>query len=530
MKRAISLLAVSLVVVLSATTSAFSQDLVNRAVAAMGGADAMNAVKTVSLKATVRQWEPEQSIQPGGEARLANDSNFEILTDTTTRTTRIDWVRNYVYPATRTYTFSEIVTPDAGYVAGIDATARNKQNMESNPPAHAMSGLRLATVQRELRRAAAPLLRDMLKNPDKVKAAGNITVGGTSYPAVNYRVGDVTYVMMFDPQTGLPARIRTLDYDNIWGDVNYDVVLSDWQAMDGRRVPTSRKYELNGRVIAEMKISEVKFNVPIPTDRLAIPAAFKEGAPKPATGPAVPYQWVIRRQFIGTYLDSDNPSFDTRATSGLRLAEVAPGIQQVQGGSHNSLIVEMKDHLIVFDAPVTDAQSKWTLDAAKQKFGNKPVKYLVLTHHHMDHAGGIRAYAAQGSTIVVGKGAGEHFRSVLAAPFRRNPDVPSKDLRQTPIVEVADKQTFTDGQRQVSAYLIENPHASSYLIGYIPDAKLGFVTDLWSPGRDPLPPKLNPGQAALVAAVKKIGITPAKFAGGHGSTGDYPPLADLEGK
>jgi metal-dependent hydrolase (beta-lactamase superfamily II) len=148
------------------------------------------------------------------------------------------------------------------------------------------------------------------------------------------------------------------------------------------------------------------------------------------------------------------------------------------------------------------------IDLAKAKYPGKPIKYVILTHHHMDHAGGLRAYAAQGATIVVGKGSGEHFRSVLAAPFRRNPDVPSKDLRQTPIVEVADKQTFTDGQRQVSAYLIENPHAASYLIGYSPD----------------------PGQAALVAAVKKIGITPAKFAGGHGSTGDYQPLADLEGK
>jgi hypothetical protein len=55
------------------------------------------------------------------------------------------------------------------------------------------------------------------------------------------------------------------------------------------------------------------------------------------------------------------------------------------------------------------------------------------------------------------------------------------------------------------------------------------VTDIWSPGA-PLPDKLNPALAALVAAVKKAGITPARFAGGHGGTGDYAPLAALEGK
>src|SRR5436189_3311045 len=35
------------------------------------------------------------------------------------RASRTDWVRNYVYPAPRTYTFSEIVTPDAGSVIGM---------------------------------------------------------------------------------------------------------------------------------------------------------------------------------------------------------------------------------------------------------------------------------------------------------------------------------------------------------------------------------------------------------------------------
>ena len=88
---------------------------------------------------------------------------------------------------------------------------------------------------------------------------------------------------------------------------------------------------------------------------------------------------------------------------------------------------------------------------------------------------------------------------------------------------------LSDGAREVQAYLIANPHADSTLIGYVPDAKLGFVTDLWIPGA-PLPAQLNPNLAALVAGVKKYGFTPEKFAGGHGSNADYAPLAALEGK
>ncbi len=529
MKRAGLLLVLSLVVVSCATMQPQGPELLSRAATAMGGADALSGVKTVAMKGTARQWEPEQSMVAGGEMRFANEATFDAVTDVAIGASRIDWVRKFEYPAPRTFTFSEIVTPDAGYVAGIDSNGRTKQSLESNPPAHSMSGLRLATSQRELRRGSSLLVLEMLKNPDRLAAAAPVTIGGVTYPAVDYRVGNQTFTVMFDPTTSLPARVRTLDYDNIWGDVTYDLALADWKAVDGVQVAMSRKYELNGRTIMDVKVTEAKINAPIAADRLTIPAAFKTGAAKPASGP-VPYQWVIRRQFIGTYLDSDSPSYDTTATTGLRLEERAVGVQHVVGGSHNSLIVEMREYLIVFDAPVSDWQGNWILDAARTRYPGKPVKYLVLTHHHMDHAGGVRAFAAQGVTIVVGQGNGEHFRRVLAAPFTRNPDLGARDLTATPIVEVGDTRIFNDGTREVGVYMIDNPHANGLLIGYVADVRLGFVTDIWSPGAGALPDKLNPNLTALVVGVKKAGISPVKFAGGHGSIADYAPLAALEGK
>jgi len=529
MKRAAVLLAVSIVLVSCATMQPRGQTLVSRAVQAAGGADALAAVTTLSVRGTVREWEPEQSMAAGGEMRFACESAFEAVTDVGAGTTRIDWSRSFAYPAPRAFTYTEIVTPEAGYVAGIDSNGRTKQSLEARPPAHAMSGLRLAAAQRELRRGSAVLLLEMLKNPGRVVPVADVTMHGVAYPAVEYQAGGQTFTVLFDGATGLPAGIRTLDYDNIWGDVTYDLVLTDWQATGGVKVATTRRYELNGRLVSETKLTAVQINRTVSSDLLAIPETFKAGAAKPATG-VVPYQWVLRRQFIGTYLDSDAPSYDTRAISGLRLVELAPGVQHAVGGSHHSLVVEMRDSLIVFDSPVSDWQSNWLLGALRAKYAGKPVKYLVLTHHHMDHTGGLRAYAAQGATIIVGKGNGEHFRRVLAAPFTRNPDLAARDLSRTPIVEVADRHVITDGQREVHAYRIDNPHAEGLLIGYVPDAHLGFATDIWSPGAGPLPDKLNPALAALVAGVKKAGIEPTRFAGGHGGVGDYGPLAALEGK
>src|SRR5207244_12864871 len=93
-----------------------------------------------------------------------------------------------------------------------------------------------------------------------------------------------TFTVAFDPQTNLPARIRTMDYDNIWGDVNFDLVLSDWRPMGGRQVATTQQYQLNGRTVAERTITDVQTNVPVAADRLLIPAAVTVSAAKPATG------------------------------------------------------------------------------------------------------------------------------------------------------------------------------------------------------------------------------------------------------
>ena len=534
MKRAAPILAgvliISIVVGACASMQTGGRDLVAKAVQAQGGAEALGAVKTISYKATVRQWEPEQSVIAGGEMLLVGDSTTVTVRDMASGATRIDWVKNFQSSA-RTFTFSEVVTREAGYVAGIDSSLRTKQGREANPPAHSMSGQRLTTAQREILRSSPLLVLEMSKNPDRVASASSVTVGGVRYPAADYRVGGSALTVLFDPATGLPARVRSLDYDNIWGDVTWDLALADYQTVSGVRMAMSHKYELNGRTVMEVKLSEPAVNAPAAADRFAIPAPFLATARKPAASGAVPYQWIIRRQFVGFYLDSDQPSWDTQASPGLRLQELAPGVQHVVGGSHNSLIVEMKDYVIVFDAPVSDWQSNWTISAARGKYVRKPVKYLVLTHHHMDHAGGLRAYADAGATIVVGQGTAAHYRQVLAAPFSRNPDLTARDLSKTPIVEVAGKHVISDGTRQVELYVLEpNPHADGILIGYVADAKLGFVTDIWSPGAAPLGEKLNPAQAALVATVKKAGIAPDKFAGGHGTTADYAPLAALEGK
>jgi glyoxylase-like metal-dependent hydrolase (beta-lactamase superfamily II) len=521
MKHALIALS-SAVLLVSCATPTREQSLVSRAVEAAGGAERLASLKTISVKGNVRHWEPEQSDAPGGEPRFAAESTFQFAQDVGRRVSRTDWVKNFAYPAPRTFTYSEIITPEGGYVLGVDSNARNAQNLKMSPPAHSMSGLRLATHIREGRRGAiGSLLRAMQANPDKVQPAADIN----GQPAVSFD----GYTVAFDPATGLVSRVRTLDYDNIWGDVNYDLVLSGWRDFGGMKIATNRKTELNGRTVIESNFTDVVINPPVDGSRFDVPAELRAGAAKPAVR-NVPYQWVIRRQFIGVYMDSDNVSYDTRASQGLRLQEVAPGVHHIQGGTHHSLVVEMSDHLVVVDAPVTDAQSMWLVGATRARFPGKPIRWLVLTHHHMDHAGGLRAILAEGATLVVGQGAGAHFRRVLEAPATRNPDLPARSYHMNPILEVPESHVMSDSAgRQVIAYVMDNPHAKGMLMAWVPHARLGFVTDIWSPGV-PLPAKPNPGLASVVNTVKRAGLQPERFVGGHGTSSDYQSLVKLVGQ
>ncbi|HEY6003970.1 MAG TPA: MBL fold metallo-hydrolase [Anaeromyxobacter sp.] len=506
--------------------NAAATELVNKAVAAQGGADALSLIRTLSVKASGTFWEPEQSVKPGGEPRLAGEATIATTRDLDARAARIEWVRKYVYPAPREYRFTEIVTPAAGQVQGIDTTARTKQSLDSNPPQHTMSGVRVAATQRELLRTSPRLLLEAQKSPSAVSAIGDQSAGASTFPAVKYQAGDVAFLVLFDRATGLPARIRTLDYDNIHGDSTYDLVLDDWRDVGGVRIAHAQRYELNGTQIARIRYDEVQVNPTVAANALELPAEARAASAKP-TGP-VPYQWVIRRPNIGTYLDSDAISYDPQANpGGLKLVEVAPGVQHVVGGSHNSLIVDLGDAIAVVDAPVGEAQSRFTIDSAKAKYPGKPIKYLVLTHHHMDHAGGARSYVAEGATLVVGAGNGEHFRRALAASDRLGPGVLAQNPRRAEIMEVADKAVLGTGSRTLEVYKLDNPHVESMLMAYVPSAKVGFVADVWSPVRDKLGDAPTPGQAAVVAGVKKAGIAPERFAGGHGGVADYGPLAAL---
>ena len=474
-------------------------DLVKQAVAAEGGND-LRALKSLAIKGDARFWEPGQSFLAGAEPRFLGDATFAITWDLANSRARTAWDRDQKYPDPPVkMKYTETVLPTLGYVT------------DDKNVSQAMSGIRVATHQRELERASPWLLVKAMDEPGKVRAAGSQKLGQQSLPAVSYADGPTTFTILFDPKTHLPAAIRTRDDDNINGDSNFDLVLADWKPVGRAQIAQSLSYRINDVEIGKLTYREVSANPAIPADTFGVPDAVKAAAKPAATG-NVPYQWVLRRLFLTRFTDSDSILFPTGGA--LKLVELTPNVQHVEGGTANNLIVAMKDHLVIFDAPYGELQSRWVIDAAKMKYPGKPIRYLVLTHHHMDHTGGMRTYVAEGAKVIVPTPDKAYFERDIKMPHTVVPDDLQKKPRSTEIIEVKDQMTLKDDTGEIRIYNIANPHVQGFLLAHVVNGNILYVTDLISP-RGPI--DRSDGTAAVGEVLRKYGITGATIAGGHGT-------------
>src|SRR5215813_12425553 len=208
-------------------------DLVKQGVDALGGADALRAVKTLTLKADAKHWEPGQSNSVNGESRFLGDSTVTITVEFTNQVrVRYDWDRDMKYPAVEKVKYSEVRYPTYGAV------------FDDKGEAKPMSGIRLATNIREGGRGSPKLLLNALDSPQSLSAIEDQKLDNQTLPAVVFTQGPTKYIIMFDRTTKLPAAVRTRDEDNIWGDSNYDLVLSDWSTVSGAKIAQTRSYRL----------------------------------------------------------------------------------------------------------------------------------------------------------------------------------------------------------------------------------------------------------------------------------------------
>ena len=168
--------------------------------------------------------------------------------------------------------------------------------------------------------------------------------------------------------------------------------------------------------------------------------------------------------------------------------ELGDGLWLIGGGSHNSVAIEFLDHVTVIEAPLNEARSLAVIDEVNRLIPDKPIRFVVNTHHHWDHLGGIRAYSHEGATVMTHEGNHPYYREVLkAGPWILQPDRyslhPQEEWSEGDIFElVGEKHIHADDTRTVELHLVQGlAHAAGMLIVYIPREKIVVQADLYKP-------------------------------------------------
>lgn len=208
--------------------------------------------------------------------------------------------------------------------------------------------------------------------------------------------------------------------------------------------------------------------------------------------------------------------------------KLADGVYYLTGGTHHSVAIEQRDHVVVVEAPLNEERSQAVIAKVKETIPNKPIKYLINTHAHFDHSGGLRAYVDAGATIVTEKTNQAYYQKVWANAHSINPDKLSKSNKPAKFDSFTGKHSLTDGNRSIEIYSIAgNSHNDAFDLVYLPKEKILVEADAFTlpaPNTPPLPTP-NPYSVNLLDNIQKLKLDVAQIAGLHGPR--VATLADL---
>ena len=199
-----------------------------------------------------------------------------------------------------------------------------------------------------------------------------------------------------------------------------------------------------------------------------------------------------------------NPAVDIQIPQNVRMFQPPPvnvqsqkmadGVYYLTGGSHHSLAIEMADHIVVVDTPLTEARALAVLAKAKELIPGKPIRFVITSHHHWDHLGGIRAAMDEGATIVTHQSNKAFLERVAKTPHTINPDRLAASKKGVKIQTVGDKGQLTDGKRVIELYRLTGyEHTGDMMVVYLPKEKILAEPDAFTPPAQAGAPMIPPG-------------------------------------
>jgi glyoxylase-like metal-dependent hydrolase (beta-lactamase superfamily II) len=455
------------------------------AAAAMGGKDHVLAVRTLILEGRGENLNFGQNYTPDA------DTKFEVTS-----------FKRSIDVANGRWFLDQ--TREPRFVTANTAPQRQRLGFDSYLGGGAYNVGNDGTMSRAAAQTTADRANELLYYPVAFIAAAyrpttqvSEESGGANMRKVNIDAGGNKVAMLVDTRTNLPARIEKVVYNPMLGDVTIATEFSDWRDASGVNLPTrmvqrlANRWTLSDYRVAGTRVNEDVGNVGM-TDSVR--------ALTPLLAPAVT----------------------------VAVEELAPGVWWIGGGTHHTIAIEQSRSIVLVESPQNDERALAAIAKARELRPGKPVEIVINTHHHFDHAGGVRAAISQGLTIVTHEANKDFYeRAVFPGRHSSQPDALAKSRKPLKLIPVHDKRIMSDGLRTIEIYeATGNPHAGTMLVVYLPAEKILIQADMYNPPAANVPPPPGfPFVANLLDNVKRRGLVVERVVGIHGRP---VPLSELQ--
>jgi glyoxylase-like metal-dependent hydrolase (beta-lactamase superfamily II) len=324
----------------------------------------------------------------------------------------------------------------------------------------------------------------------KAAAANNATsqpaAGGSD---VSFSVGKNKYVGTINEQNDVVV-VKTQIDNPVLGDTEVQFNYSDYKDFGGVRFPSRIVRVQGGHPVLDITVSAVMANP-------GLTAAAPTSAPAPAP-------------------------------VAVTVEKLANGVYYFKGGTHHSIVIDQKDHIVVVEGPQNEERSVAVIAKVKETIPNKPIRYLINTHVHFDHSGGLRTYVDEGATIVTHEMNKPYYETAWAAPRTLNPDKLAQSNKTATFETFTDKKVLTDGSRTIEIHQIAGGgHNDAFAMIYLPTEKILVEGDAYTPAAADAPPPAmpNPFSVNLHDNIQRLKLDVRQISALHGPR--LATMADL---
>jgi glyoxylase-like metal-dependent hydrolase (beta-lactamase superfamily II) len=448
----------------------------------------LGGLEEVRWSASGEMFDPAQTIVAGSRSRhittYSVDGSWRPGEDAT-----YEWSLNIHYPFPSVWNYSETMTAAGdGEIDGADGFRPS----DGGPLPSARVGARAKFL--------------IMTMPALVLAHADDVVAVPGQPdSYEFVAMDTRWRVHLDAASSVPTRLSTTENDPLFGTVESTMHYADWHDVESVRTPAQLEYRVDGQLIQQEFREEVELTFAGRARDVDYSPPLQVSAFSRGWNMA---HWFLRRIALGGPADTDQ-------SYPVNFLEIGEGVFQLLGSSHHSLVIETADGLVIADAPLYPSRSVAILEALAERWPDKPVQQVILTHHHYDHSGGVTGFAAAGIPIMTHTGNAEFFSDALA----------KQGLGTVPISSVGDAAEIVIGGRTIGLYNVPTSHVANMLMVYVLNEELIFNSDLYSPGRAT---QHQLWASELLQAVRFRGLAVKQFAGGHGQgTGSLEELEAL---